>query len=51
MENGDHDAERQEDCANHQRTYRAFVRGVVLVTAHAEVILLVLAYIFADNMG
>lgn len=51
MENGDHDAERQEDCANHQGTYRAFVRGVVLVTAHAEVILLVLAYIFADNMG
>ena len=51
MENGDHDAERQEDCANHQRTYRAFVRGVVLVTAHAAVILLVRAFFFADWMG
>lgn len=44
-------AEKQADFAHHQRTYRAFVRGVVLVTAHAAAILLVLAYVFADRMG
>jgi hypothetical protein len=45
------EADRQADFAYHQRTYRAFVRGVVIVTAHAAVVLLVLAYIFADSMG
>lgn len=43
--------EPQGDFAYHERTYRAFVRGVVLVTVHAAVILLVLAYVFSDGMG
>ena len=39
------------DLADHQRTYRAFVRGVVLFTAHVAIILLVLAYVFSSRMG
>jgi len=41
----------QIDLAEHQRTYRGFVRGVVLFTAHAAIILLILAYVFSDRMG
>ncbi len=43
--------EPQIDLAYHRRTYRAFVRGVVWVTAHAAVVLLILAYVFSDSMG
>jgi hypothetical protein len=43
--------EPQADFADHERTYKAFVRAVVLVTAHAAVILLILAYVFSDGMG
>jgi len=40
-----------EDFAEHQRTYRYFVRGVFLFAAHVLVILLILAWVFADRFG
>jgi hypothetical protein len=39
------------DFADHQRTYRAFVRGVAVFAAHVAVILLILAYAFSSRMG
>ena len=41
----------QEDWAEHQRTYKLFVRGVLLFAAHALVILLILAWVFSDSLG
>jgi hypothetical protein len=41
----------REDWTEHARTYRWFVRGVLLFAAHALVILLILAWVFADEMG
>jgi hypothetical protein len=41
----------QPDLEYHRRTYRAFVRGVVLFTVHTAAILLILAYVFSDSMG
>ena len=41
----------QIDLADHHRTYRGFVRGVVLFTAHVAIILLILAYVFSSRMG
>lgn len=51
MPENDLEAERQADFAYHQSTYKAFVTGVIVVAGHAAVILLVLAYVFADRMG
>jgi hypothetical protein len=42
---------QQEDWSEHARTYRWFVRGVVLFAGHVLVILLILAWVFADEMG
>jgi len=36
------------DWAEHERTYRGFVQGVVLFTAHVFIILLILAWVFSD---
>ena len=41
----------QEDWAEHERTYRGFVKGVVVFTAHVFVILLLLAWVFADSFN
>jgi hypothetical protein len=41
----------QEDWAEHERTYRGFVKGVVLFAAHVLVILLILAWVFADSFN
>ncbi len=38
----------EEDWAEHERTYRGFVKGVVVFTAHVFVILLILAWVFSD---
>jgi hypothetical protein len=40
-----------EDWAEHERTYRGFVKGVVIFTAHVFVILLILAWVFADSFN
>jgi aa3 type cytochrome c oxidase subunit IV len=40
-----------EDWAEHQRTYKGFVRGVLLFAAHVLVILLILAWVFSDSLG
>jgi aa3 type cytochrome c oxidase subunit IV len=40
-----------EDWAEHERTYRGFVKGVVVFTAHVFVILLFLAWVFAGNFN
>lgn len=37
-------ASEPDDYAEHQRTYRGFVRGVVLFVAHVLVILALMAY-------
>jgi hypothetical protein len=42
---------QQEDWTEHTRTYTGFVRGVLLFAAHALVILLIVAWVFADEMG
>jgi len=41
----------EEDWQEHERTYRGFVKGVVLFTAHVFVILLILAWVFADSFN
>ena len=40
-----------EDFAAHQETYKHFVKGVLLFAAHVLVILLILAWVFADRFG
>lgn len=40
-----------EDFAAHEETYRHFVKGVFLFAAHVLVILLILAWVFADHFG
>ena len=40
-----------EDFAEHEKTYRYFVRGVLLFAAHVLLILLILAWIFSDRFG
>ena len=41
----------QENWAEHERTYRGFVKGVVIFTAHVFVILLILAWVFAGSFN
>ena len=43
------DAYPEVDLAEHQKTYRWFVRGALLFAAHVAVVLLVLGYIFSDS--
>jgi Bacterial aa3 type cytochrome c oxidase subunit IV len=40
-----------EDFVEHEQTYRYFVKGVFLFAAHVLVILLILAWVFADSFG
>jgi hypothetical protein len=42
---------RQDDWAEHERTYKGFVLGVALFAMHALVILLVLAWVFSDSFS
>ena len=44
-------ATAKEEWAEHERTYRYFVRGVLLFAAHAFVILLILAWVFSDSFS
>jgi hypothetical protein len=39
------------DYAQHERTYHAFVRAVVLLVAHVLVLLLTLAWVFSGSFG
>jgi len=39
------------DWAEHERTYRGFVKGVVIFSAHVFVILLILAWVFSDSFN
>ena len=41
----------REDWAEHEPTYKYFVRGVILFAAHALIILLILAWVFSDSLG
>jgi len=41
----------REDWAEHERTYKYFVRGVAVFAAHVLVILLILAWVFSDSLG
>jgi Bacterial aa3 type cytochrome c oxidase subunit IV len=40
-----------EDFVEHEQTYRHFVKGVFIFAAHVLVILLILAWVFADRFG
>jgi len=40
-----------DDFVAHEETYRHFVKGVFLFAAHVLVILLILAWVFADRFG
>jgi len=41
----------EEDWTEHERTYRGFVKSVVLFTVHVFIILLILAWVFADSFN
>jgi hypothetical protein len=41
----------QDDWTEHQRTYKGFVRGVVLFAAHVLVVLLILGWVFSDSFN
>jgi hypothetical protein len=47
----DQSSTAKDDWAEHVRTYRGFVTGVVVFTAHVAVILLILAWVFADSFN
>jgi hypothetical protein len=47
----DHQLTAQHDWTEHERTYRGFVKGVVVFAAHVFVILLFLAWVFADSFN
>ncbi len=51
MVNVDAPPTAEETWAEHERTYRGFVKGVVIFTAHVFVILLILAWVFADSFN
>jgi len=40
-----------KDFVEHEQTYRYFVKGAFLFAAHVLVILLILAWVFADSFG
>ena len=40
-----------DDLAEHEQTYRYFMKGAFLFAAHVLVILLILAWVFADSFG
>jgi hypothetical protein len=42
---------QQDDWAEHQRTYKVFVRGVTIFAAHVLVVLLVLAWVFSGSLS
>jgi len=41
----------QDAYAGHQRTYRGFVKGVLIFAAHVLAILLILVWVFADSLS
>jgi len=41
----------QDDWTEHERTYRGFVKRVLLFAADVLVILLILGWVFADSFG
>jgi hypothetical protein len=41
----------EEDWAEHKRTYRWFVKGMLIFAAHVLAVLLILAWVFADNLS
>ena len=41
----------RDDWAEHEKTYRGFVRGVTIFAAHVLIVLLVLAWVFADSFS
>jgi len=51
MAKGDAASTAKENWVEHERTYRGFVKGVVIFTAHVFVILLILAWVFADSFN
>ena len=42
---------KSNDWAEHERTYRGFVKGVLIFAAHVFLILLILAWRFSDPRG
>jgi len=47
----DRPSRSEQDWQEHEQTYRGFVKGVVIFTAHVFVILLILAWVFADSFN
>src|SRR5205814_10347874 len=41
----------QDDWSEHERTYRGFVRGVLLFAAHVLISLLILAWVFSGSFN
>jgi hypothetical protein len=47
----DRPSSRTSDRAEHERTYRGFVKGVFIFAAHGLLMLLILAWVFSDSLG
>ena len=47
----DRNRSAQDDWAEHEITYRKFVRGVMIFAAHVLIVLLVLAWVFAGSFN
>jgi hypothetical protein len=41
----------QDDWVEHERTYKGFVRGVIIFAAHVLVVLLILGWVFSDSFN
>jgi hypothetical protein len=41
----------QDEWAEHERTYKGFVRGVIIFAAHVLVVLLILGWVFSDSFN
>jgi hypothetical protein len=40
-----------DEWAEHERTYKGFVRGVIIFAAHVLVVLLILGWVFSDSFN
>jgi len=47
----DQPSSKTNDWAEHERTYRGFVKGVFIFAAHVLLVLLILAWVFSDGLG
>jgi hypothetical protein len=42
---------QQDEWAEHERTYKGFVKGVIIFATHVLVVLLILGWVFSDSFN